>query len=529
MIGKEIHGRILRIEHGVTNRFVDNSLINFYAKCGMMILARRVFDTVINPSLGSWGSILSGYIQCGENEEAFRVLLRARKEGVEVNEYMITSVLSACADLRDSTIGKQLHCLAIKSGHVSDRFVEAGIVDMYVKCDQTDLAYQAFSELEEPGLASWAALIGGFSRHGQGDKTMLLFRELLLFGLRPNEYIFPSVFVACSTMATVQGGEQLHSLIVKLGFRMSAHIGNAVMDFYSKCGLLKEASNIFEHMEERDVVSWNSMINSYFKQKKFNRARNCLKNMLLEGVYPNQYTYSSILSFCADLPGMNWGSEAHGWIIKLSLDTHVVVGSALVDMYAKCGKLKYADEIFKRLPLKNLVSWNSILVGYAQHGFGAEALEIFKRMQEEDIKPNDITYIGILSACNHVGLVEQGQYHFKNMKDYGIIPRIDHYACMVDLFAKAGLTKMACEFIRIMPLKPNKVIWRTLLSGCKKHGDLETGISAAKYVLELDPKDITAHVMMSAVCADNGMWDAKAGLREAVNIESKKVPGCSWI
>ncbi|WOK92098.1 hypothetical protein Cni_G00789 [Canna indica] len=383
---------------------------------------------------------------------------RCLADGKVVCSKLIVSGLLVVASNRIISMYVELGSIS-DARKVFDHMPQRNVVSWTI---MIDLAYQAFSELEELGLASWAALIGGFARHGQGDKAMLLFRELLLFGLRSNEYNFPSVFVVCSTMATVQGGEQLHSLIVKLGFRMSAHIGNAVMDFYSKCG-------------------------------------------------------------------MNWGSEAHGWIIKLSLDTHVVVGSALVDMYTKCGKLKYADEIFKRLPLKNLVSWNNILVGYAQHGFGAEALEIFKRMQEEDIKPNDITYIGILSACNHVGLVDQGQYHFQNMKDYGIIPRIGHYACMVDLFAKAGLTKMACEFIRIMPLKPNKVIWFTLLSGCKKHEDLEIGISTAKYVLELDPEDIKTHVMISAVCADNGMWDAKAGLREVVNIESKKVPGCSWI
>ncbi|THU51497.1 hypothetical protein C4D60_Mb06t31660 [Musa balbisiana] len=523
-IGKEIHGRIYRVELGAMSVFVDNSLINFYAKCHMMILAQRVFDGATHRSLVSWGSILSGYVHCGENEKALRVFSWAMKEGVEVNEFMITSTLSACADLGDPMIGKQLHCLAIKTGNGSDQYVEAGIVDMYANCSKMDLAHQAFSELEEPGLATWAALIGGFTKHGQGENALVLFKELLLSGLRPNEHIFPTALVACSSTGAVQVGRQIHSLIVKQGFKMSAHIGNAVMEFYAKCGLIKESSKLFEYMEERDIVSWNSMVDCYVKQRDFEGARNCLKKMLVEGVNPDPYTYSSILNLCANLPGLGWGSQTHGKVIKFSLDSHVVVGSALIDMYAKCGRLKYADKIFNILAFKNLVSWNSILVGYAQHGFGREALDIFRRMQEENVKPNDITFIGVLSACSHVGLVEEGQSHFQNMKDYDITPKIDHFACMVDLFARAGLIKMAYDFIRSMPMEPNKVIWRSLLSGCKTHGDLEIGMYAAKCTLELDPKDIAARVMLSGVCADIGLWDEKAGLREKL---SQQRP-CIW-
>ncbi|XP_008801246.3 pentatricopeptide repeat-containing protein At2g27610 [Phoenix dactylifera] len=527
--GKEIHGRIYRLEGGVFSSFVSNSLVNLYAKCGMIHLAHSVFDGILQPNMVSWGSILSGYCQCGENEEALRIFSRAWKEGVEVNEFMVASVLSACSNLGVSAVGKQVHCYVIKSGIASDQFVEAGVIDMYVKCNELDLAYQAFSELDEPGLASWAALIAGYAHQGHGETAMGLFRKLHSSCLKPNEHIFPSVLVGCSIVAAVEEGKQLHSLIIKSGFRMAAYVGNAVMDFYAKCGLLDESFKLFEEMEEHDIVSYNAMIARYADQCDFKGVMEHLKQMLLEGINPNPYTYSSILKLCADLPVVGWGQQTHNLIIRLGLDTNVIVGSALIDMYAKCGRLEDARKVFHMMPSKNLVSWNSMLVGYAQHGFGVEALGIFHMMQMESVRPNEITFIGVLSACAHAGLVEQGQCYFDLMKGYGIIPSMDHFACMVDLFSRAGLVERAYEFIKSIPIKPNKVTWRSLMAGCKTHGNLGIGLYAAEQILKIDPEDVSAHVMLSGVYAHAGMWDERAGARAVLKMGLKKVPGCSWI
>lgn len=527
--GKEIHGRIYRLEGGVFSTFVSNSLVNLYAKCGMIHLARSLFDGILQRNMVSWGSILSGYCQCGESEEALRIFARAWKEGVEVNEFMVASVLNACSSLGILAVGKQVHSYVIKYGIASDQFVEAGVIDMYVKCNELDLADQAFLELDEPGLASWAALIGGYAQQGHGDKAMDLCRKFHSSCLKPNEHIFPSVLVGCSTVSAVEAGKQLHSLIIKSGIRMAAYVGNAVMDFYAKCGLLDESFKLFEEMEEHDIVSYNAMIARYVDQCDFKGVMELLKQMLLEGKNPNPHTYSSILKLCADLPVVGWGQQTHNLIIRLGVDANVIVGSALIDMYAKCGRLEDARKVFNVMPSKNLVSWNSMLVGYAQHGFGEEALGIFHMMQIESIKPNEITFIGVLSACAHVGLVKQGQCYFDLMKGYGIIPRIDHFACMVDLFARAGLVERAYEFIKSMPIKPNKVLLRSLMAGCKTHGNLGIGLYAAEQILKIDPEDVSAHVLLSGVYANAGMWDERAGARDVLKTRLKKVPGCSWI
>ena len=279
---------------------------------------------------------------------------------------------------------------------------------MYVNCSELDLAYQAFSEVDEPSLASWVALIGGYAQQGHGEKAMALFRKLHSSCLKPNEHIFPSVLVGCSAMEAVEGGKQLHTLIIKSGFRMAAYVGNAVVDFYAKCGLLDESLKLFEEMEEHDIVSYNAMIVGYVDRCDCKAVMELLEQMLLEGINPSPYTYSSILKLCADFPKVGWGQQDHNLIIRLGLHTNVIVGSTLVDMYAKCGRLEDACKVFNMLPFKNLVYWNSMLIGFAQHGFGGEPSGIFHRMQMDSIKPNEIAFIGVLSACAHAGLVKQG-------------------------------------------------------------------------------------------------------------------------
>ncbi|XP_073011523.1 pentatricopeptide repeat-containing protein At3g53360, mitochondrial-like isoform X2 [Typha latifolia] len=503
--GKEIHARIYRVEGGVFSSYVSNSLVNLYAKCGMMHVARRVFEGTLQLNLVSWGSILSGYCQCGENEEALRLFLHAWGKG------------------------KQMHCLVIKSGHGRDLFVEAGIVDMYVKYSELDSAGKAFFQVDTPGLASWAALLGGFAHQGQSEQAMTLFLKLHSSGLKPNEHIFPSILISCSALDAIGEGKQLHSLITKLGYTMAAYVGNALIDFYAKCGLFNDSLRVFQEMEERDSVSWNSMIARHIDRGNLVGAMDLLKQMFFEGIDPDLYTYSTILKLCADLPALGWGRQTHSCIIKPRTDKHVVIGSALIDMYAKCGRLNDARKVFDILSCKNRICWNAMLVGYAQHGFGNEALDIFKMMQMESITPNDISFIGVLTACAHMGLVEQGQFYFSLMKKYQIIPQIDHFACMVDLFARAGKINVAYEFIKSMPMEPSKVIWRSLLAGCRVHGQLSIGKNAAEYILDIDSADIPTHLMLSSTYANAGLLDNKAEAREVEKMGSKKVPGCSWI
>ncbi|KAA8539158.1 hypothetical protein F0562_025850 [Nyssa sinensis] len=526
---KEIHGRIYRTQQEF-NSFVSNCLVNLYGKCGLLKLARFMFDAILEPNLVCWTSLLSCYCQHGENMEGLRIFFQSQKAGVKVNEFSCASALGACAALEILKFGMQVHSLAIKCGIRMDQFVATGLINFYSKCGEIDLAHQAFWEVDEPQLPAWTAFIGGCVQQGKGREAIDLFCMLHSSGLKPSERTFSSVLGAFVDVMEIEAGKQIHSLIIKLGFSSFSVVGNAVLDFYAKCGLPTESLRTFKEMDTHDIVSWNSLISGRVKSGCYGEAIELLSHMLFEGFQPNLYTYSSILSICGDLPAIEWGKQTHCCIMKPGLDSNVVVGSALIDMYAKCGQLGDAWKIFDKLPSKNLVSWNTMLVGYAQHGFGREALEIYDMMQRDGVKPNDITFIGVLSACGHVGLLEEGLRHFNSMtKDYVITPRTEHFACMVSLFARKGQTRGAYDFIRSFPVEPDKVVWRCLLSSCKTHKDLDLGKYAAEKILSIDPDDTSAHIMLSNIYAEAKMWNETAQVRKLMKDKSlKKDPGYSW-
>jgi pentatricopeptide repeat protein len=527
--GKEVHGRIYRHEQELSGR-VGNCLVNMYGKCGLLNSARLVFDGIFKPDLVSWTSILSCYCQCGENLEGLKIFMWSRKEGAVVNEFCCASVLGACAALENLKVGMQIHPLVIKCGLGLDIFVVTALINLYAKCGDLDYACRAFFEVDKPLLQPWTALMGGFAQQGKGREAIDLFHKFHSLGLKPSERTFSSVLGAFADTADVKVGKQLHCLILKMGFISFIFVGNAVLDFYSKCGLVEESSKTFEEMYEYDVVSWNAMISGHVRLGHHGEAIELLKDMLIKGFEPNLYTYSIILSICGDVPAIEWGKQTHCCIMKPGFESNVVLGSALIDMYAKCGRVSEARKVFDNLITKNLVSWNTMLLGYAQHGFGREALEIYSIMHRNGIEPNDITFLGVLSACGHVGLVEEGWRHFNSMiRDHGIAPRTDHLASLVSLFARKGQTEMAFEFIMSFPMDPGKVVWRCLLSGCKIHKDLALGRYAAEKILSIDPEDTSAHIMLSNIYAEAKMWKEAAQVRKVMKDKDlKKDTGYSW-
>ncbi|GAV63272.1 PPR domain-containing protein/PPR_2 domain-containing protein [Cephalotus follicularis] len=527
--GREIHGRIYRSELEFNDR-VSNCLVNMYGKCGFLKSAKMVFDESLEPNSISWTSLLSSYIQCGENLKGLQIFLESQRAGVSINEFSCTSAFGACAALEYLKVGMQVHSLVLKCGHNFDKFVISGLINFYAKCGEMVLANQAFLEVNQPHPSAWTALVGGYVHQGKGREAIDLFLKLQYSGLKPSDRTFSSVLGAFTDAMDIEVGKQLHSLIIRMGFSSFTYVGNAVLDFYSKCGHLEDSYKIFQEIDVHDVVTWNALISGHVRSGQYGEAIEHLKNMLVEGHDPNIYTYSSILSICSDLSTIEWGKQMHCRIIKPGFDSNVVIGSTLIDMYAKCGRLSDARKVFDNLTSKNLVSWNTILVGYAHHGFGREALEIYSLMQINGVKPNDITLLGVTTACGHVGLLEEGWHHFNNMiTDHGIAPKMEHLAAMVSLFARKGQTSRAYEIIKSFPMEPNKVVWRCLLSGCKTHKDLALGKHAAEKILSIDAEDASAHVVLYNLYAEAKMWDETAEMRRMMKEKAlKKETGYSW-
>ncbi|XP_031503169.1 pentatricopeptide repeat-containing protein At4g39530-like [Nymphaea colorata] len=529
-MGKEIHAKIFRCGYE-TNMFVTNTLINLYAKCCLLLFARRVFNSIAWPNLVSWTSLVAGYAQCGQSREALYIFRDSQQAGIKVNPHSSAIVLGACASISGLFCGQQIHAHVIKCGIELDSFVENAVIDMYAKCGELDSAHRAFKVVVEPSVVSWTTHIAGYAQKGEEQIALNLFAELHASGPQPNEYTLSCVLGACGSIVALEQGRQLHSLVLKTGYKQIIFVGNAMLDMYCKCGLHEDSLKVFEEMIEHDVVSWNTLIAGHAHLSYGWNAIKLFKQMMNEDVQPTVFTYSCILSLCGNLPAPEWGRQIHCYIIKPGFNANLFVGNSLVDMYANSGRIRDAVNVFNGLPMRNLVTWNTILMGYAQHGFGREALEIFGLMQEAGLEPNDITFLGVLTACGRAGLVEEGCSYFESMsRDHGIVPRADHHACVVDLLGRAGQLLRAYEFIMNMPSEPDKVIWRCLLSACVSHKDIILGKFAAEHIIKADPQDISAYVMLANIFSDHEMWEEAAKVRWMTRETGmKKDPGCSWI
>lgn len=520
--GKEIHGKIVKTGE-VLNSFVSNCLIKFYGNCGMPKSARVVFDAIPEANVASCVSLMSNYLHCGDNEEALEIFLRSLRMGVKVNEFSYGSVLGACAALEVLEFGMQFQCLAIKVGVRTDQFIVTNLVNFYAKCGELELAKRAFREADKPNVTAWTALIGGCVQFGKHGEAINIFRKMCSVGLQPNEQTVASVLGALG----IHGGTQLHCMVLKMGFQSFTFVSNSLLDFYAKINRLDESFKVFSEMDVQNIITWNTLIAGCLSVGRYEAAIAIIRGMFSVGFDPNTYTYSSILTMCGELTAVNWGQETHCHAMRHGVDCGLVIGSSLIDMYAKCGHLGNARNIFDVLPNKNLISWNAMMTGYTRHGFGKEALDIYNSMVEEGVKPDDVTFIGVLSACVDIGDLEEALRHFQTMTgEYGINPRADHVACVVNLFSHRGQTKEAYEFIVNCPVGANKVVWRALLACCVANRDLEMAEYATEKILSIDPNDGSARIMLSHAYADSNMWDQAREVRKEKTM--KKETAYTW-
>ncbi|XP_057859760.2 pentatricopeptide repeat-containing protein At4g02750 isoform X2 [Cryptomeria japonica] len=371
----------------------------------------------------------------------------------------------------------------------------------------------------------------GLAQHGQCEEALKLFYQMQQRGPMPNQFTFGSALKACSGVAAAAEGYQIHAHAVKLGLEGEVFTASALVDMYAKCGNTKDARILFDRMPERDEVSWSGMIGAYAQNGPAEEALGLICLMKREGMRMNPFALSSVLRACSDLAAPEQAKQIHVQAIYAGLESNVFVGSALVDMYAKCGSIEDSCLVFEDLPERNLVSWNSIIVACANHGHVMKAFELFDQMQNAGVKPDYVTFIGVLSACAHVGLVDRGYEYFNSMnRDHGIIPRMDHYTCMVGLLGRAGRLMDAELLIKEMPFSPDIVVWRALLGACAVHHNSELAARVAKHIFEMDPEDHVSYVILSNIYAAVGKWDEVAKVRKLMRDSGvRKEAGYSWI
>ncbi|XP_007027165.2 PREDICTED: pentatricopeptide repeat-containing protein At2g37320 [Theobroma cacao] len=346
-----------------------------------------------------------------------------------------------------------------------------------------------------------------------------------------NPIVLSNAISSCGSKRNLYGGIQYHCLAIKTGFFPNVYVGSSLVTSYGKCGELEEAYKVFDEMPVKNVVSWTTIIAGFAQEWQIDMCLelyNMMKNLTLK---PNDFTLTSLLRACTGSGALGQGRSAHCQVIQMGFDSYSYICNALISMYCKCGSVEDAMFIFKKMAgNKDIVSWNSMIAGYAQHGLAMEAIDLFEKMKEEKIKPDSITFLGVLSSCRHAGLVEQGRVYFDSMVVHGVEPALDHYSCVVDLLGRAGLLKEAREFILKMPICPNAVIWGSLLSSCRLHGIIWVGIEAAESRLLLEPGCAATHVQLANLYASARRWDQAARVRKLMKDKGLKTsPGYSWI
>lgn len=347
----------------------------------------------------------------------------------------------------------------------------------------------------------------------------------------PDTHTYPFLLKAISKLLDLKQGEKVHSTVLKTGFMPLVFVQNALVHMYAVCGSFEHAHKLFEEMPMRDLVSWNSVINGFAINGRPNEALTLFREMGLEGVEPDGFTMVSLLNACAELGALALGRRVHVYLWKVGLSGELHAGNALIDMYAKCGGIWEAHRVFDEMGDRSVVSWTCLIVGLALNGFGKEALKVFGELETAGLAPSEITFVGVLYACSHCGMVDEGLECLKKMSEvYAMVPTIEHYGCIVDLLGRAGLVEEAHVFIMKMPIEPNAVVWRTLLGACTVHKNLALGEVARAQLARLDPRHDGDYVLLSNLYASEGRWSDAHRVRKSMLKEGvRKSPGHSLV
>ncbi|XP_059643505.1 putative pentatricopeptide repeat-containing protein At1g17630 [Cornus florida] len=502
-ICRNVHTHVLQMgfEHHV---HVANELVGMYGKLGRMDDARRLFDRMTVRSLISWNTIVSGFslnydcdgalemfqqmeaeglepnsvtwtallsshARCRKNEKALRLYGVMRKRGVGSTAEALAVVISVCAELGVCDEGEVFHGYVIKGGFGNYSFVKNSLICMYGKNGAIEDAKNLFSEMSSKNIVSLNALISSYAEFGLCDEAYAIFSQL-------------------------------------------------------------EKSDGYP-MVRPNVISWSAVISGFASKGRGEESLELFRRMQLTEVMANSVTISCVLSVCGELSALRLGREIHGHVIRAIMDSNILVGNGLINMYTKCGSLKEGDLVFTKIDGRDSISWNSMIAGYGMHGLGENALNTFEKMIKDGYTPDEVTFVAVLSACSHAGLVVQGRKLFDLMvREFKIEPRMEHYACMVDLLGRAGLLQEASDTVKNMPMEPNACVWGALLNSCRMYKNTDVAEETASHIFSLGSETFGSYMLLSDIYAATGRWEDSARVRISAKTKGlRKIPGQSWI
>ncbi|KAL2550566.1 putative pentatricopeptide repeat-containing protein [Forsythia ovata] len=493
---KIIHSKIISDPILYSNTSLAIKTMRAYAACGKPNITRNVFDKIPERNNVIFNVMIRSYVNNQFYKDAIFMYKSMLSYGVAPDHYTLPCVLKACSASNNLRVGVQIHCPAVKKGLDLTLFTGNGLIAMYGKCGFLDEARQVLDEMPYRDIVSWNSMVAGYAQNGRFDDALEVCKEMGSLGVKPDS----------GTMAS-----------------LSPAVTNTCRE---NVMFVKE---MFMNMAREELVAWNVMIAVYSNNSMPREAVELYSQMEAQRLDPDAITIASVLPACGDVSALSQGRRIHEFVETKGLRPNLSVENALIDMYAKCGCLSEAREVFNGMRLRDVVSWTSMMSAYGRSGEGHRAIELFTKIQDLGLIPDSIAFVSILSACSHAGLLSEGRHYYRLMtEEYKIVPRLEHCACMVDLLGRAGRVEEAYNFTSQMPLKPNERVWGALLSACHVYNNMDIGLVAADHLFQLAPEQSGYYVLLSNIYAKAGRWKDVTSIRSIMKGRGiKKVPGVS--
>ncbi|KAG9152200.1 hypothetical protein Leryth_016393 [Lithospermum erythrorhizon] len=502
-----------------------------YSRFGNLRDAIKVFDEMPLRDTVSWNSIVSGFLRCGWGDIGFGYFEMMLGGACGVDHASFTTILSVCDGVERVRVSEMIHGLAVLSGYDGEVSVGNALVTAYFRCRSVDSGRRKFDEMIERNVISWTAVISGLEENEWYEDSLKMFVEMCSGYVVPNHLTFLAALLSCSGFQALKEGRQIHGMVWKSGMQSDVCIESALMDMYSKCGSADEAWQIFECAEFIDEISMTVILASFAQNGLGEEAIRIFVKIVKAGMQIDPSMISAVLGVFDVETSLGLGKQVHALATKKGVESNIFISNGLISMYSKCGELEDSVRIFHMMPLRNSISWNSIISAFARHGNGFKALQLYDEMRSEHVEPTDVTFLSLLQACSHVGLVDKGMEFLESMQNvYGFKPRIEHHACVVDMLGRAGRLNDAKKFIMDLPVKPDPQVWQTLLGACCLHGDTVIGKYAADALQLSSPNSAVSYIAMANIYSSRGRWKERAStIKQMKEARVRKVTGISWI
>lgn len=531
--GKVIHADLQRRAlEGDT--YLSNSLVDMYGKCKSIEDARKVFESVAVKDVVTYNAMIAGYVQNGLNLDALALYASMQQQDtIRPNQVTYTCIMRTCANVGCSQQAKQIEERIYAEGLPFDLVTGNCLVDTYVKCGSVEDARRVFETLTLRDVVTWTTMIGGYAQHGLGHEALALYEKMQQESkILANEVTFVCLLQACASTEALAQGKQLHRQIADRGMETNVNVATCIIDMYMKCRSVDIAREVFDSLLLKNVVTWNVMIAGYANNGDRQAALTFFESMREEGLTPGDpVTFLWLLDCCGKATGLSKGRQLHALISEMQLErTDPVLANALVSMYCRCGSMVDAEQVFNSLPQKDIVTWNTLMQGHARQGDSKSVFDLFQKMRQGGLLPDEITFLSLLTACSHAGLEDEGQQYFEAMiTDYGVTPTMEHCNCLIDLHARAGQVSKAFDMLKTFPFRPRRDMVRTVLSACQKWSNVEVGQQVFEWAWKFVRLDATIYMLMANIYSAGGLQkEAEKILALRVQERAWKKPGKSW-